>query len=58
MAHFLILFKSHSIDPVPVPEGVGLGIEVDETKLANKVTPLDNPFGTDLAGLLDRTAPG
>ena len=40
-----------------VPEGVGLGIEVDETKLAAKVAPLENPFGTDLAGLLDRTAP-
>jgi len=40
-----------------VPEGVGLGMEVDETKVAAKVTRLDNPFGTDLAGLLDRTAP-
>jgi L-alanine-DL-glutamate epimerase-like enolase superfamily enzyme len=40
-----------------VPEGVGLGLEVDEKKLTAQVTQLNNPFGTDLAGLLDRTAP-
>jgi muconate cycloisomerase len=42
-----------------VPQGVGLGLEVDETRLAAKTaeTDFNNPFGTDLSGLLDRTVP-
>lgn len=39
-----------------VPEGAGLGLEVDEAKLEAQETQLNNPFGIDLAGLLDRTA--
>jgi muconate cycloisomerase len=39
-----------------VPEGPGLGVEVDEAKLAQMTTSAGWTFGTDLAGVLDRTA--
>ncbi len=41
------------------PQGAGLGVEVDEARLATKTQESDynNPFGTDLAGMLDRTVP-
>jgi galactarate dehydratase (D-threo-forming) len=38
-----------------VPEGPGLGIEVDEAKLAQMTSGAGWTFGTDLAGVLDRT---
>ena len=38
-----------------VPDGVGLGIEVDEAKLAEMTSNAAWTFGTDLAGVLDRT---
>jgi hypothetical protein len=44
--------QSHLI----VPEGPGLGVEVDEEKLAQMTTSAGWTFGTDLAGVLDRTA--
>jgi len=43
--------KSHLI----TPEGPGLGVEVDEAKLAEMTTGAGWTFGTDLAGVLDRT---
>lgn len=39
-----------------VPDGVGLGVEVDEAKLAEMTAGAGWTFGTDLAGVLDRTA--
>ena len=38
-----------------VPDGPGLGIEVDEAKLAEMTSGAGWTFGTDLAGVLDRT---
>ncbi|HLA42971.1 MAG TPA: enolase C-terminal domain-like protein, partial [Aggregatilineales bacterium] len=38
-----------------VPDGIGLGVEVDENLLHERAVPLTNTFGTDLVGLLDRT---
>lgn len=38
-----------------VPEGPGLGIDVDEVKLLEMTTGAGWTFGTDLAGVLDRT---
>jgi L-alanine-DL-glutamate epimerase-like enolase superfamily enzyme len=38
-----------------VPEGPGLGVEVDEEKLARMTADSHWTFGTDLAGALDRT---
>ena len=38
-----------------VPQGPGLGVEVDETLLAQHRSELAGSFGTDLVGLLDRT---
>ncbi len=38
------------------PSGPGLGIEVDEQQLAALSSPSAWTFGTDLAGVLDRTA--
>jgi muconate cycloisomerase len=40
-----------------VPDGPGLGLEVDEAKLASMTAGAGWTFGTDLAGVLDRTAP-
>jgi galactarate dehydratase (D-threo-forming) len=39
-----------------VPDGVGLGVEVDEDLLRQSATTITSTFGTDLVGLLDRTA--
>jgi galactarate dehydratase (D-threo-forming) len=39
-----------------VPDGRGLGVEVDEQLLLQRTTPVTSTFGTDLVGLLDRTA--
>jgi muconate cycloisomerase len=39
-----------------VPEGPGLGVEVDEAKLTEMTAGAGWTFGTDLAGVLDRTA--
>ena len=39
-----------------VPEGPGLGVEVDEALLEQRRTGLVSTFGTDLVGLLDRTS--
>lgn len=39
-----------------VPDGAGLGVEVDEALLEQRRTGLVSTFGTDLVGLLDRTA--
>ncbi len=44
--------KSHLL----VPEGPGLGIEIDEEKLAEMTTNAQWTFGVDLAGVLDRTS--
>ena len=38
-----------------VPEGPGLGVDVDEPKLAEMTAGAGWTFGTDLAGVLDRT---
>ncbi len=38
-----------------VPEGPGLGVEVDEAKLTEMTAGAGWTFGTDLAGVLDRT---
>jgi L-alanine-DL-glutamate epimerase-like enolase superfamily enzyme len=38
-----------------VPTGVGLGLEVDEAKLTQMTANAQWTFGTDLAGVLDRT---
>lgn len=38
-----------------VPDGPGLGLEVDEVKLAQMTAGAEWTFGTDLAGVLDRT---
>jgi galactarate dehydratase (D-threo-forming) len=43
--------KSHLL----VPEGPGLGLEVDEEALNEMTTDAAWTFGTDLAGVLDRT---
>jgi L-alanine-DL-glutamate epimerase-like enolase superfamily enzyme len=40
-----------------VPDGPGLGVEVDEDLLSQRTTTITSPFGTNLVGLLDRTAP-
>ena len=40
-----------------VPDGVGLGVEVDEVLLEQRATTITSTFGTNLVGLLDRTAP-
>jgi muconate cycloisomerase len=40
-----------------VPDGPGLGVEVDEALLQQRATAVTSTFGTDLVGLLDRTAP-
>lgn len=40
-----------------VPDGPGLGVEVDENLLAQRTTDVSSTFGIDLVGLLDRTAP-
>jgi len=39
-----------------VPEGPGLGIEIDEEKLTEMTANAAWTFGVDLAGVLDRTA--
>ncbi len=39
-----------------VPDGAGLGVEVDETLLNERRTGLASTFGTDLVGMLDRTS--
>lgn len=39
-----------------VPDGPGLGVEVDEALLNERRTGLASTFGTDLVGLLDRTS--
>ena len=39
-----------------VPDGPGLGVEVDENLLKERTTTISSTFGTDLVGLLDRTA--
>ncbi|MCX6047793.1 MAG: muconate cycloisomerase [Chloroflexi bacterium] len=39
-----------------VPEGPGLGIEIDEEKLKEMTTNAQWTFGVDLAGVLDRTS--
>lgn len=39
-----------------VPEGHGLGVEVDEDRLQELSDEAKQPAGTDLVGLLDRTA--
>jgi len=39
-----------------VPDGPGLGVEVDEDLLRQHTTAVTSTFGTDLVGLLDRTA--
>jgi hypothetical protein len=39
-----------------VPDGPGLGVEVDEDLLHHRITAVTSTFGTDLVGLLDRTA--
>jgi hypothetical protein len=39
-----------------VPDGPGLGVEVDEVLLAEHTTDVTMTFGTDLVGLLDRTS--
>ncbi len=44
--------KSHLL----VPEGPGLGIEIDEEKLKEMTTNAQWTFGVDLAGVLDRTS--
>ena len=44
--------QSHLI----VPEGPGLGIEIDEEKLTEMTANAAWTFGVDLAGVLDRTA--
>jgi L-alanine-DL-glutamate epimerase-like enolase superfamily enzyme len=38
-----------------VPTGPGLGLEVDEARLQILSAAMSNPFGADLAGILDRT---
>ncbi|HRW05130.1 MAG TPA: enolase C-terminal domain-like protein [Caldilineaceae bacterium] len=38
-----------------VPEGPGLGLEVDEAKLATMTTNAEWTFGVDLTGVIDRT---
>ncbi len=38
-----------------VPDGPGLGLEIDEAKLAAMTASVEWTFGTDLAGVLDRT---
>jgi L-alanine-DL-glutamate epimerase-like enolase superfamily enzyme len=43
--------RSHLI----VPDGPGLGLEVDEDKLEEMTAGVQWTFGTDLAGVLDRT---
>ena len=39
-----------------VPQGPGLGVEVDEALLAQRGSELVSTFGTDLVGMLDRTS--
>ncbi len=39
-----------------VPDGPGLGVDVDEAKLAQMTSTAGWTFGTDLAGVVDRTA--
>jgi muconate cycloisomerase len=39
-----------------VPQGLGLGLEVDEQVLQEKTQPMNQTFGVDLVGLLDRTS--
>ncbi len=39
-----------------VPDGNGLGVEVDEATLEQRRTSLVSTFGTDLVGMLDRTS--
>jgi muconate cycloisomerase len=39
-----------------VPDGPGLGVEIDEDLLRERTTDVALTFGTDLVGLLDRTA--
>jgi muconate cycloisomerase len=39
-----------------VPDGPGLGVEIDEDLLRQRTTTVTSTFGTDLVGLLDRTA--
>ncbi len=48
----LIYEKSHLL----VPEGPGLGIEIDETKLAAMTANAEWTFGVDLTSVVDRTA--
>ncbi len=38
-----------------VPEGPGMGVEIDEAKLNEMTSSAEWTFGTDLAGVLDRT---
>ncbi|MBX3014518.1 MAG: hypothetical protein KF832_23570 [Caldilineaceae bacterium] len=44
--------KSHLL----VPEGPGLGVEIDEAKLQTMTANAEWTFGVDLAGVLDRTS--
>jgi muconate cycloisomerase len=39
-----------------VPDAPGLGVEIDEDLLQANTTAVTSTFGTDLVGLLDRTA--
>ncbi len=39
-----------------VPQGVGLGVKVDEALLEQRRSSLVSTFGSDLTGMLDRTA--
>ena len=39
-----------------VPEGPGMGVEIDEAKLQEMTANAEWTFGVDLAGVLDRTA--
>ncbi len=48
----LIYEKSHLL----VPEGPGLGIEIDEAKLAAMTANAEWTFGVDLTSVVDRTA--
>jgi L-alanine-DL-glutamate epimerase-like enolase superfamily enzyme len=40
-----------------VPNGPGLGVEVDEKQLITKRVKMHRTFGSDLTGLMDRTTP-
>jgi len=58
-----MLYVDHIVkQPLPyengyliVPDGVGLGVEPDETVLQSREKPFDWGFGSDFRGLIDRT---